>query len=244
MCRFKRICYKLFNLTISIIIPAFNEAAGIVRLVQYLKQYGGDVLKEIIVSDGGSTDSTLQLAEKAGATASLSPQKGRAVQMNHGASLATGDIFYFIHADVFPPESFAADIKKTVEESYDFGRYMMRFDTQKWYLRINEWFTRFDWFVCYGGDQTFFVTRKVFEENNGFRSDMRIMEDFEITKRLKEKGCRYKIFKKGAFISDRKYDNNSWWRVQKANYTIVKMYKNGASQNEMVNKYKEMLNYR
>lgn len=32
-------------MTISIIIPSFNEAAGIGRLVQYLKQYGGDMAK-------------------------------------------------------------------------------------------------------------------------------------------------------------------------------------------------------
>lgn len=164
--------------------------------------------------------------------------------MNHGASLASGDIFYFIHADVFPPVSFVQDIITAVNEGYDLGRYRMRFDTKKWYLRFNEFFTRFDWFVCYGGDQTLFIKRSLFESTGGFRSDMRIMEDFEFTKRLRQQKVRYRIFNKGALISDRKYDNNSWWRVQRANYTIVKMYKKGASQDEMVNKYREMLDYR
>jgi rSAM/selenodomain-associated transferase 2 len=227
---------------VSIIIPAYNEEENIGKLVCYLKQHAPAA--EIIVVDGGSTDETLTIARHAGAHAVLSPQKGRGAQMNYGASIAKGDIFYFVHADVFPPTSFVADIEKAVTDGYSFGRYIMRFNTQKWYLRVNEWFTRFDWFVCYGGDQTLFVQRSLFEQSGGFRSDMRMMEDFEFTKRLKDMGARYKIFKKGALISDRKYDNNSWWQVQKANYTIVKMYKKGASQDAMEAIYKKMLNYR
>lgn len=210
----------------------------------YLRENGGEVVKEIIVADGGSTDDTLQLAASAGAITVLSPEKGRAAQMNYGASLASGDILYFIHADVCPPQSFVQDIVTAIEEGYDAGRYRMRFDTRKWYLRINEWFTRFDWFVCYGGDQTLFIKRNLFETSGGFRSDMRIMEDFEFTKRLRRQNVKYKIFRKGALVSDRKYDNNSWWQVQRANYVIVKMYRRGFSQDAMVKKYREMLDYR
>lgn len=201
-------------------------------------------MKEIIVSDGGSSDDTVKTAEAAGAIAVVSSQRGRGAQMNYGASLASGELFYFIHADVFPPESYVADILQAVNEGYDFGRYRMRFNTKKWYLRVNEWFTRFDWFMCYGGDQTLFIKRSLYESSGGFRTDMRIMEDFEFTNRLRQQKAKYKIFSKGALISDRKYDNNSWWKVQRANYTIVKLYKKGATQNEMVNKYREMLDYR
>jgi hypothetical protein len=186
----------------------------------------------------------VQIAAAAGARAVVSTQKGRAAQMNYGASLTSGDILYFIHADVFPPKSFAGDIAASINSGYEFGRYRMRFNTKKWYLRVNEWFTRFDWFMCYGGDQTLFIKRSLFVSSGGFRNDMRIMEDFEFTNRLRKQKAKYKIIQKGALISDRKYDNNSWWRVQKANYTIVRMYKKGASQEAMVNKYREMLDYR
>lgn len=234
----------IIKVTISIIIPALNEAATIGNLVQYLIEHGGDTVKEIIVSDGGSTDETVINAEAAGAKIVLSPAKGRGAQLNHGASFASGEIFYFIHADVFPPTSYVDDILKAVNEGYDFGRYRMRFNTKKWYLRVNEWFTRFDWFMCYGGDQTLFIKRSLYQSSGGFRTDMRIMEDFEFTNRLRQQQAKYKIFSKGALISDRKYDNNSWWKVQRANYIIVRMYKRGATQDEMVNKYREMLDYR
>ncbi|MEN9299502.1 MAG: hypothetical protein RLZZ429_1815, partial [Bacteroidota bacterium] len=39
---------------ISIIIPTYNEADGIGTLIQYLQEHGGNHIKEIIVSDGGS----------------------------------------------------------------------------------------------------------------------------------------------------------------------------------------------
>ncbi len=228
---------------ISIIIPAYREEMSISRLIYYLKENGRDPIAEIIVADGGSDDSTLETALNAGVKAVLSPQKGRGAQMNYGASFATGEILYFVHADVLPPKSFAADILKAVADGYDFGRYFMKFDSKKWYLRINAFFTRFDFFICYGGDQTLFVTKKLFEQTGGFQTDMRIMEDFEFTKRARKEG-RYKIFKKGALISARKYDTNSWWRVQMANKKIVSLYKKGASQDEMLNKYRQMLNYR
>ena len=228
---------------ISIIIPTYCEAASICRLVHYLKDNGRDMLAEIIVVDGGSDDETLHKAKEAGAKAVISPKKGRGAQMNYGASLADGDILYFVHADVLPPKTFAVDIIAAIKDDYDLGRYFMKFDSKKWYLHINAFFTRFDFFICYGGDQTLFITRQMFDKTGGFRNDMLIMEDFEFTKRAKKEG-RYKILKKGALISARKYDTNSWWRVQMANKKIVDMYKNGASQEDMVNQYKQMLRYR
>lgn len=229
---------------ISVIIPTYHEADGIAKLVHYLKMYGGKEILEIIISDGGSADQTLQLASEAGAIAVKSPNKGRAAQMNHGASLAKGEVLYFVHADTFPPACFASDILKAIENGYGFGRYQTRFDSNKKILLFNAWFTRFDLFICYGGDQTLFMTRSLFEKIEGFNAEMRIMEDYDIVTRAKSTGARYKIFGSAALVSARKYETNSWWRVQTANYEIIRMYKKGASQEQMANRYKQLLNYR
>lgn len=228
---------------ISLIIPTYNEAETIYRLVTYLKQHAGPLIKEIIVSDAGSTDTTRQLATDAGATTIISPQKGRAAQMNYGASVATGDVLYFIHADTFPPPSFGSDISKAIVEGFNFGRYRTKFDSDKIILKLNAFFTRFDLFVCYGGDQTLFITRMLFDSVHGFDSNMQIMEDYDIAARAKAHG-RYRILPKNVLVSARKYDVNTWWKVQKANYTIVQMFRDGASQDAMVGRYKEMLSYR
>lgn len=228
---------------ISIIIPTYNEAESISHLINYLRKNAAPSVAEIIVSDGGSADNTLQIARQARAKAVLSPKKGRAAQMNYGASLATGSILYFIHAETFPPTTFANNIEQAVAEGYELGRYLTKFNSNKFILKINAFFTRFDWFVCYGGDQTLFITKALFTQTGGFKEDMLIMEDYEIVVRARQK-TKYKIFKKAALISARKYETNSWLTVQLANRRIVKMYKSGASQMEMVKKYKEMLVYR
>lgn len=228
---------------ISIVIPTYNEAENISELVKYLRKNSNNHEIEIIISDGGSIDNTIKVATAAGSKALLCSQKGRAAQMNYGASLATGNILFFVHADSFPPASYISDIEKAINEEYKFGRFRTKFSSNKWILKVNAFFTRFDLFICCGGDQGFFITTEFFNSIGGFNAGMGIMEDYEIVTRAKEKS-KYKIIQKNTVISDRKYDTNSWLAVQKANYTIVQMYKKGALQQDMVDKYKIMLNYR
>ncbi len=228
---------------ISIIIPTYREAENLGVLVPYLLHHGGDAICEIIVSDAQSDDDTLAVAASAGARAVTSPIKGRAAQMNHGAALAQGEVFYFIHADSFPPPGYAADIADAIQQGFAIGRYRTKFSGNKWFLALNAFFTRFDLFVCYGGDQTLFITRDLFSSLGGFNASMHIMEDYDMVARAKQK-ARYRILPKDALVSSRKYDTNSWWRVQYANYCIVQMFKKGASQQEMIERYKNLLRYR
>ena len=242
MCGFFYSCIFVASVAkkISIIIPTYNEAASIARLVAYLQLYGKEKVAEIIISDGGSGDGTPAIAEQAGAVALLSPQKGRAAQMNYGADKATGNVLYFVHADSFPPVNFAADILEAVNKGFDFGRYRTRFDSNNFLLKINAWFTRFNWFICFGGDQTLFVTKELFKQCGGFKSEFLIMEEYEFSDRLM-KQYRYKIFADTALVSARKYEGRSWLKVQLANRRAVQLFKNDASQQEIVKTYKQML---
>lgn len=225
---------------ISVIIPTYNEAESVNRLIKYLQSHAKDNLSEIIICDGGSTDETLNQAEKAGAIVLKSPQKGRAAQMNYGASKASGNIFYFVHADSYPPVNFTSDIISAVAEGYEFGRYRTRFDSPNFLLKINAWFTRFNWFICYGGDQTLFVTKKLFEQSGGFKNQLLIMEEYEFCGRLMP-DHQYKIFADKALISARKYEGRSWLKVQLANRKAVQLFKKGASQQEILKTYRQML---
>jgi rSAM/selenodomain-associated transferase 2 len=229
-------------MTISIIIPTLNEEENIGNLVDYLEKNKNASVLEIIVADGGSTDNTMRMAQAAGATSVKAPQKGRAIQMNYGASMAGGDIIYFIHADSLPPASYATDILQAVNHGFDIGRYRTRFLGHGWLLKINAFFTRFDWFVCHGGDQTLFITRELFRLLNGYDENLLIMEEYDLTLRAKRQG-RYKIIPKSSIISTRKYDRNSWWQVQKANYIIVRQYKKGLPQEMLVKRYNELIKY-
>jgi rSAM/selenodomain-associated transferase 2 len=225
---------------ISIIIPTLNEEKNIERLVPYLQNSCLDKEIEIIIADYGSTDKTRELSVSFGSKVIVSSCKGRSVQMNSGAMAAKYDILYFVHADSIPPKTFFTDIVCAVKEGYEMGRYRTKFDSKKWLLKLNAFFTRFDWFVCYGGDQTLYITKSLFAKINGYDERLLIMEEFDLVKKARE-FSRYKIFKEATIVSIRKYHSNSWWSVQNANYKIVRLYKQGVPQQELVKKYNELL---
>lgn len=230
---------------ISVIIPTFNEADNIGCLIESLKIYGEKHLHEIIIADSpNSTDTTKEIAQKLGAIAQKSPQKGRAFQMNFGASIATGEILYFVHADVKVNPDYAFDILKAINNGHDFGCYRYQFDTDDWLLKVNAFCTRLPFIWCRGGDQTLFIRKKDFLKVGKFRENYQIMEDFEFIIRAK-KVLKFKIIPKNVIVSARKYKTNSYLRVQKANLKVMRMFLSGkASQQEMMETYRRMLDYR
>lgn len=227
-------------MTVSIIIPTYNEEKSIGGLVKFLSENKDSSIVDIIVSDGGSQDKTAENAEREGARVVVSPKKGRSVQMNCGASLANGSLLYFVHADCRPPVTFCKDIQQAISEGFDMGRYKTEFMSKKNILKVNSWFTRFDFFLCMGGDQTLFVKTSLFNQCGGFQEEMRIMEEYDFCKRARGIG-KYKILKGKALISDRKYNANSWLQVQLANLKIIRMYKRGATQQQLVETYSRLL---
>ncbi len=223
----------------SIIIPAYNEAENIGRTVRHLLS-AKDAAHEILVSDGESTDDTLEAARDAGATAFLSPQKGRAGQMNFAVSHATGDVLYFVHADTLPPVSYPQDIAGAIAEGYNCGSYRTRFDRQRGLLHVNAFFTRFNALFLRGGDQSIWVTRALWEKVGPYREDMRIMEDYEFFQRIWAAG-KFRLHPKSTVVSARKYDEATWPQVQLANLKVVRMWRRGAGQQEMIDTYRQML---
>jgi rSAM/selenodomain-associated transferase 2 len=227
---------------ISIIIPTYNEEKNLSNLVPYLQNCCVNKPIEIIIADGGSNDKTTTIAANYGVKI-VSTIKGRSIQMNHGASIAKYPIYYFVHADTLPPNSFYEDILQAVDKGSSLGRYRTKFDGKKWILMFNAFFTRFDWPVCYGGDQTLFITKEIFYKVNGYNENLTIMEEYELVKEAR-KYATYKILNKAAIISSRKYDERSWLQVQIANYRVMKLYKQGINSNVLQKRYAEMLEIR
>jgi len=226
-------------MNISIIIPTYNEADYIRELLNYLQEYADSSVAEILVVDGQSNDNTFDKVQEAGFKCTICPKKGRAAQMNAGARQAIGDIFYFVHADSYPPKSYAKDIVREIKNGAESGCYRYRFNSNKWLLKVNSWFTRFDRLMCRGGDQTLFIKRHVFEELGGFK-DYAIMEDFDLIKRLRSRGT-FHIIPKEAVVSARKYEENSYLKVNFINLIIFLMFYFGASESTMLHAYKNLI---
>ena len=227
---------------VSVIIPTYNEAAGIETLLHHLRQAGTatDAAVEILVADGASTDATAALARQAGARVLACPRKGRAAQLNHGAQQAKGEILYFLHADTLPPVGFLADIRQAVAAGFGCGCYRLAFDTPHWFLRANAWFTRFNVEPARFGDQSLFALKTVFERAGGYREDMIMMEDQEITGRLKQHS-RLRVLRGPIVTSARKYRENGIFRLQGAFYLLTLLYRLGVSQPRLLRVYRAII---
>lgn len=228
---------------LSIIIPTYNELSTIATIIDHLQKCLVGKQYEIIISDGGSTDETLAIAQDLGVKAILSNVKGRSGQMNFGVKNASGDVFYFVHADSLPVVSFFEDIDQAIANNYNCGSFRTKFDNAMLLLKCNAFFTRFNYLFFRGGDQSIFITRKLWQQVGEYKESMLIMEDYDFLARIWQKG-KFKLIPKATIVSARKYEENTWLTVQLANLKIVKMYKKGASQQEMLSKYKELLSYR
>jgi len=230
-------------LTISVIIPTRNEATTIGGLVSDLLCHGHGRVGEVIVVDSGSTDATIEEAQWAGARVVQAPRAGRAAQMNYAAQLAQGNVLYFVHADVMINPDYVSDIAWAIRDGYESGCYRFRFDSDKALLRFNSYGTRFKGLYSRGGDQTLFITRSLFERIGGFNEHYVIMEDFDIVRRIL-RVAKFLVIPKDVVVSARKYETNSWLRVQVANLTAVLLFRCRVHPSHIARTYKLMLNYR
>lgn len=225
---------------ISIIIPTYNEADQIEQTIIKTLASNDKHQIEIIVADGGSTDETVSIALRCNAITIISDKKGRAAQMNRGAAIAKGDVFYFLHADSIPPKNFTSSILNAVNKNVGSGCFRSSFDHSHWFLKANSFFTRFNINAFRFGDQSLFVTKDVFQKSGGFREDLLMMEDQEIIHRLK-KHSKFKVLNDVIITSARKYVDNGVFRMQGIFYRIWGLYYLGYSQKKLLQLHRKLI---
>lgn len=226
---------------ISVIIPTYNEANIISSTIRKIRLNDiASLISEIIIVDGGSTDNTLQIAKKENAIAIVSPKKGRAVQLNFGATFSNNKILYFLHSDTIPPLNFTTDIIKSIQEGNQSGCFTLKFDYPHWFLKVNSWFTKFNINAFRFGDQSLFVTKEIFDIVGGYNENLIIMEDQEIIKKIKNKSA-FKIISTPVTTSARKYLENGIFKTQAIFFLILSLYYLGYSQNKLVKLYRYLL---
>lgn len=168
---------------LSIIIPALNEAESIVTTLtplQPLRTQG----HEVILCDGGSSDDTVALVQSQ-VDLVVTSERGRAVQMNSGAAVASGDLLLFLHADTQLPEN-AATLIEAALNNRTWGRFDVRLSGNHWLLRVVEFLmnrrSRLTG-IC-TGDQAIFIRQGLFRAVGGF-PEIPLMEDIALSRALK-----------------------------------------------------------
>ncbi|WP_310794562.1 TIGR04283 family arsenosugar biosynthesis glycosyltransferase [Hymenobacter sp. HSC-4F20] len=225
--------------SVSIIIPTYNEATSLGALLAHL-QAAADAATELLVVDGASPDGTAAVAAAAGVRVVQSPRRGRAAQLNYGARQATGQLLYFLHADTYPPADFLLRIRAAVAAGTGSGCFRLQFDDPHWFLRLNAWFTRFDVDLIRFGDQSLFVQRRVFERAGGYEEKLLVMEDQEIIGRLRRHGT-FRVLPQAVVTSARKYRDNGVYRLQLVFTLIAVLHWLGVSQPRLVQLYRQLI---
>ena len=224
---------------LGVVIPTLNEEQYLPRILTFLKQHLAN--DQIVVVDGGSADDTNKIARQFDVHLIKSHIASRAVQMNLGANyLDQKDVLYFVHCDTMPPTSFFLFIDLAIDDGAELGAYRLKFDQCKGLMHVNAYLTRYPALCCRGGDQSLFVKRRVFDQLCGFDESKVIMEDFDFIKRAK-KLFKFHVIQKDITVSSRKYQKNSYWRVQFANVLIYTLFKFGFRPNLLKSWYSRLL---
>ena len=176
------------RIAVSIVVPALDEAANLAWLLPDLRARWPAA--EVVIADAGSGDGTGELAAAHPEVRWLTAPRGRARQMNAGARQARGDAVLFLHADTrLPDGALEAIAAALADPAVVGGRFDVRFDTPRPIMRVVAWLMnrRSRLTSISTGDQGIFVRRAVFETVGGY-PDIPLMEDIELTRRLKRQG--------------------------------------------------------
>jgi rSAM/selenodomain-associated transferase 2 len=194
---------------VSVIMPVLNEADRVEGAIQSV--HSEPEVAEIVVVDGGSGDATCERARQAGAVV-ISGPRGRGPQVRAGLDLATGDVILVLHADTILT---AGGMKRMLQALADHpriagGAFEMRFTGDSLGLRavacLNNWRAR--WCGISFGDQGQFIRRDALNMMGGF-PDMMLMEDVELSLRLKQFG-RPLFIGRGVHVSQRRWERRGF----------------------------------
>lgn len=212
-------------MTVSVIIPVFNEQNTINSTVSRLKDC------EIIVSDCNGRTLDVISNEKVVKVITL---KGRGVQMNKGAEAATGDILLFLHCDTKLPEKWHESVVKCLETA-DYGAFLLGIDSKRPVFRIIEFFSNIRCRLTKipYGDQAIFIKKQCF---NGYKK-YPLFEDFRLMQDAKRAGFKFGLINKKVHTSARRWEKEGVLFTTLRNWYMTLRYLSGTHPDNMKSHY-------
>ena len=224
--------------SISVIIPVLNEADLINRCIDHVKTVGNGHNSEIIVVDGDENGTTIKKLNSLSVKKLIS-SKGRAVQMNLGASKASGDVLLFLHADTSLPENAFEEVFNTLKSGeFRGGAFELSIDNPKFAFRLIELFAalRYRNTGIPFGDQAIFIERDYFNYMGGY-NEIPLMEDVDLMRRIKKEGGKINIIPLKAISSARNWERDGIFYTTLRNWILQIMFSLGVSPKRLVKFY-------
>jgi rSAM/selenodomain-associated transferase 2 len=227
------------SIKFSIIIPVFHEGERIDEAIEYLNQLDSDQDIEIIVVDGAQEKDTLKVIQN-NHIIKISTDKGRAKQMNAGASIARGEVLIFLHADTELPIHAFRKIQSLIERREVVGgAFDLGIKSDKFIFKVigalsslRSRLSRIPF-----GDQAIFIRREYFNQIGGYK-EIPLMEDVELMRRLKKSGDKIFIFHDRVMTSPRRWEKEGVIYCTLRNWALQGFYFFGISPHKLANFYK------
>ncbi|PCH60694.1 MAG: glycosyl transferase [Gammaproteobacteria bacterium] len=224
---------------IAIIIPCLNESENMTAIMlrlQPLREKG----HHIIVVDGLSDDNSVELATPFADQVAIS-KRGRAQQMNYGATLTDADVLWFVHADTaLPQDADQTIIHHLSKSNRQWGRFDVQLSGKQFWLRLIEFMMNQR--SCLSGiatgDQAIFVHRDLFKKSGGFKN-IELMEDISLCKKLKHYSKPI-CLKEKVITSSRRWETQGVWRTILLMWRLRLAYFFGADPKQLKRRYDNM----
>jgi len=223
---------------ISVIIPTLNATPKLRdTMLSLMEGLDAGLVRELILTDGGSTDGVEKMADFVGAELIVgAPSRGG--QLKRGAEVAQGDWLLFLHADTWLPEGWAEATVIHLAHGYDKAMvYSLAFRGTtgmgaKW---TAGWANlRSKWFDLPYGDQALLISRDMYDEIGGF-DDIPLMEDVAMARKLKG---RIVLSPLRVQTDPAHYQTHGWLRQGGRNLVRLLRYRLGAAPSKLAQSYR------
>jgi len=229
---------------VSVIIPTLNAQEGLRGCLAALQEgVDAGLIREIIISDGGSWDETLDIAAEASTTV-VTGLPSRGGQLKLGGTKANGAWLLFLHADSWLEAGWAWEVKHHIATETGAAAFHLSFrDPGVWGSKpepaglrsriVASWANfRSRKFGLPYGDQGLLVAYPHYQEVGGY-DDIPLMEDVAIVRRLKPV-C---LLQSRAHTGAERYSREGWFRQGAKNLILLTRYFLGVSPETLAKTY-------
>lgn len=216
---------------ISIVIPTLNAEATLGGCLEALLEgVEAGLVCELIVSDGGSTDQTCDLADAWGAQV-VTGTASRGGQLRRACAVARGRWLLVLHADTRLAPGWSVTVARHLETGQA-GWFRLGFD--KGGRVVAAWANLRSRMGLPYGDQGLVLPRGLYEAVGGYQ-DIPLMEDVAMARALKGQLRAIDVL---ATTSAERYRRNGWLRRGARNLWTLMRYFAGAKPERLAAAYR------